>query len=264
MIKAKKHLGQNFLKSVKHISDVVLSADVSPDDIVLEIGPGKGALTEFLVKKAKKVIAIEKDEDLISYLNEKFKQEIESEKLVILNEDVLTFDLNNLPKEYKLVANIPFYITGAILEKFLESENQPKCLSLIVQKEVAERVVVRDGKQSILSISVAVFGQAKFVEKIPKRYFSPEPKVDSAILLIDEIKNPFKNKEEVSLFFKVLKAGFSQKRKTLIKNLLNLGVNKDILVTFFDESNLNHSVRAEKLDVSLWFLLYKFLYPHLK
>lgn len=257
MIKAKKHLGQNFLKSVKHISDVVLSADVSPDDIVLEIGPGKGALTEFLVKKAKKVIAIEKDEDLISYLNEKFKQEIESEKLVILNEDVLTFDLNNLPKEYKLVANIPFYITGAILEKFLESENQPKCLSLIVQKEVAERVVVRDGKQSILSISVAVFGQAKFVEKIPKRYFSPEPKVDSAILLIDEIKNPFKNKEEVSLFFKVLKAGFSQKRKTLIKNLSGLGINREVLKDKFKELGLDQNIRAEKLSLSDWFLLLK-------
>jgi 16S rRNA (adenine1518-N6/adenine1519-N6)-dimethyltransferase len=262
--KAKKYLGQNFLKPGKYINSVVSSANISEAGIVLEIGPGKGALTELLLEKAKTVIAVEKDADLIPVLSEKFKLEIENKKLSLLEDDILSFDLNKLPKNYKLVANIPFYITGAILEKFLESDNQPSILSLIVQKEVAERIVVRDGKQSILSVSVNVFGAPKMISKIPKRYFSPEPKVDSAILLIENIKNPFKNKEELSFFFKIVKTGFSQKRKTLINNLQNLGLDKSLLVDSFKKLNLSENIRAEKLSIDNWFNLLNLLYPHIK
>lgn len=264
MNRAKKHLGQNFLKPGKYINSVVSSANISGDDVVLEIGPGKGALTELLLQKAKTVIAVEKDKDLIPVLSLKFETEIKNQKLILLEEDILSFDLNKLPKNYKLVANIPFYITGAILEKFLESENQPQVLSLIVQKEVAERIVVRDGKQSILSVSVGVFGNPKMVSKIPKRYFSPEPKVDSAILLIENIKSPFKNKEELALFFKLVKAGFSQKRKTLINNLQNLGLGKALLINSFEKINLGENIRAEKLSIDNWFSLLIILYPHIK
>jgi len=255
-MRAKKHLGQNFLKSGKALRDIILSAKISEKDVVLEIGPGKGALTEKVLESAGKVIAIEKDEDLIPILEEKFAEEIKNKKLILLKDDVLTFDLSKLPKKYKIVANIPFYITGAILEKFLESKRQPECMALIVQKEVAERVVARDGKESILSMSVRIFGEPKFVAKIPARYFSPEPKVDSAILLIENIKNTLKEKDK-DRFFTFVKKGFSQKRKTLLKNLSGLGLPKELLEVKFKELNINPNIRAEKLSVSDWVLLSK-------
>ncbi|MDQ5883183.1 MAG: rRNA (adenine1518-N6/adenine1519-N6)-dimethyltransferase [Patescibacteria group bacterium] len=255
-MKAKKHLGQNFLKSGKALRDIVLAAKISEKDIVVEIGPGKGALTEKVLESAGKVIAIEKDRDLIPILEEKFQEEIKSKKLTLLEDDVLTFDLSKLPKNYKIVANIPFYITGAILEKFLESKNQPSVMALIVQKEVAERVVARDGKESILSMSVRVFGDPKFIGKIPARYFSPEPKVDSAILLIENIKNTLKDNEK-DVFFKFVKAGFSQKRKTLLKNLTGLGLKRELLEEKFKELCIDPTIRAEKLSLEMWLSLIK-------
>ncbi len=253
-MKAKKHLGQNFLKSGKALRDIILAAKISEKDTVVEIGPGKGALTTKILESAGKVIAIEKDRDLIPGLTEAFQEDIKNKKLVLLEDDILTFDLTKLPKKYKVVANIPFYITGAILEKFLESDHQPECMALIVQKEVAERVVARDGKESILSMSVRVFGEPKFVGKIPARYFSPEPKVDSAILLIENIKNMLKNKEKDE-FFKFVKAGFSQKRKTLLKNLTGLGIKRELLEEKFKELNIDPTIRAEKLSLQTWLSL---------
>lgn len=253
-MKAKKHLGQNFLKSGKALRDIILAAKISDKDVVVEIGPGKGALTTKVLESAGKVIAIEKDRDLIPGLAEIFQEDIKNKKLVLLEDDILTFDLSKLPKKYKVVANIPFYITGAILEKFLESDYQPECMALIVQKEVAERVVARDGKESILSMSVRVFGDPKFVGKIPARYFSPEPKVDSAILLIENIKNRLKNKEKDE-FFKFVKAGFSQKRKTLLKNLTGLGFKRELLEEKFKELGIDPTIRAEKLTLEAWLSL---------
>ncbi len=257
-MKAKKHLGQNFLKSGKALRDIILATGITEADTVVEIGPGKGALTVKLLESAGKVIAIEKDTDLIPVLTEMFQDAIASKKLVLLQDDILTFDISKLPKSYKLVANIPFYITGAILEKFLESHNQPACMGLIVQKEVAERVVARDGKESILSMSVRVFGEPKFVDKIPARYFSPEPKVDSAILLIDHIEHKLKNKEK-ELFFKLVKAGFAQKRKTLLKNLGGAGFDKEKLEVLVNSLGFPATVRAENLKISDWISLVKSL-----
>ena len=250
-MKAKKHLGQNFLKSGKALTDIILAAKISDKDTVVEIGPGKGALTRKVLDHAGKVIAIEKDKDLFPNLQEVFQEEIKNKKLILLEDDVLNFDISKLPKKYKVVANIPFYITGAILEKFLESKNQPTTMALIVQKEVAERIVARDGKESILSMSVRVFGEPKFVSKIPARYFSPEPKVDSAIILIENIKNNLKTQEK-DKFFKFVKSGFSQKRKTCIKNLGNLGYKKEDLEKVFESVGLSNTIRAEKLTLSDW------------
>ena len=250
-MKAKKHLGQNFLKSGKALTDIVLSAKISDKDTIVEIGPGKGALTRKVLEHAGKVIAIEKDKDLLPSLQETFKEEIKNKKLILLDDDILNFDISKLPKKYKVVANIPFYITGAILEKFLESKNQPTTMALIVQKEVAERIVARDGKESILSMSVRVFGDPKFVSKIPARYFSPEPKVDSAIILIENIKNNLKTQEK-DKFFKFVKSGFSQKRKTCLKNLGNLGYKKEDLEKVFEAVGLSSTIRAEKLALSDW------------
>lgn len=253
---AKKHLGQNFLKSNKALADIISSAEISEKDVVLEVGPGKGALTEKLLEKAGKVIAIEKDRELIPFLEEKFAEEIKNKKLILKEGDILTYDLSKIPKSYKVVANIPFYITGAIIECFLESLNQPSKMALIIQKEVAERIVVRDGKESILSMSVKVFGEPKYISKIPARYFSPEPKVDSAILLIDKIQKPFGGKKvKKEKFFKLVKAGFSQKRKTLLKNLANNGFDKEKLESILIKLGHKIDVRAEKLAFKDWEVL---------
>lgn len=250
----KKHLGQNFLKSIKHINEVIIASKIEESDYVLEIGPGKGALTKKLLEKAKMVIAIEKDRDLIPFLEEKFHDDLQDGKLKIEEADVLDFELAKLPKKYKLVANIPFYITGAIIEKFLESKNQPSLMTLIVQKEVADRIVARDEKESILSLSVKVFGEPKYIGKIPARYFSPPPKVDSAIISIEKIKTKLSD-EDLSKFFKLVKAGFSQKRKTLIKNLSNTGISKDILRDNLLNMGLDENIRAEDLKIKDWISL---------
>ncbi len=258
-MKAKKSLGQNFLKSKSVVSDIVKTAKINPEDIVLEIGPGKGVLTEALLEKAKKVIAIEKDDQLFFLLKEKFKDEIKSGKLELINEDVLKI---NPPKyglnkgEYLLVANIPYYITGEILSSFLESTYQPKRIVLMVQKEVAKRIVAQDKKGSILSISVKVYGKPKYIQKVPARNFSPAPNVDSAILLIDNISSKFKNQNEEKKFFEILKKGFVHKRKLLISNLKLLpNIDSKKLEQIFLECNIPTKNRPENLSVNDWLCL---------
>ena len=242
-MRPKKSLGQNFLKSKKAIGDMVRAAGVSRGDTVLEIGPGKGILTESLLEAGAKVVAVETDRELIPFLQEKFAEYLESKQLEIIEADILEFDVNL--KQYKLVANIPYYITGAIIRKFLESDFQPTSMTLLVQKEVAERIVARDGKESILSISVKAYGEPSIISKVSKRYFTPEPKVDSAIIHIAHIsKDNFKKVTEKA-FFKVVKAGFAQKRKTLGKNLSQIGAK---LPNWLPEK-----VRAEDIKLSDWF-----------
>lgn len=254
-MKAKKHLGQNFLKSKTALSKIAGSAELSEKDLVLEIGPGKGALTEKLLESGARVLAIEKDRDLIPFLEEKFQKEILNKKLEIIEDDILKFEPEKhglVGGKYKLVANIPYYITGAIFEKFLDGEQKPSVITLVVQKEVAERACSKDGKESILSISVKVYGYPKLVAKIPARYFSPEPKVDSAILCVKNIKNPFKNNAEKEKFFKILKAGFSSKRKVLKNNLQKAGFSKEKLEKTLHELSLSSQIRAEKVTLSDW------------
>jgi 16S rRNA (adenine1518-N6/adenine1519-N6)-dimethyltransferase len=219
---AKKHLGQNFLKSKPALHAMCEAGGVNEKDIILEIGPGKGALTEKLLEKAGVVIAVEKDIDLFNFLQEKFRGEIKSGKLILIKDDILDFNPATyylLPTTYKVIANIPYNITGAIIKKFLSCNEQPQTMVLLVQKEVAERIVARDGKESILSLSVKAYGTPKYIMKVGKRFFSPEPKVDSAILLINNISKNFFDKISEEAFFEIIKAGFAHKRKVLIANL---------------------------------------------
>ena len=163
---AKKHLGQNFLKSKKAIYAMIDAASVSSEDLVVEIGPGKGAITGPLLERASKVVAFEKDKDLIPLLENMYAQ---TGKLSLYEQDVLEFDSGLLrlhAKSYKVVANIPYYITGAIFRHFLESSFQPTSMTLLVQKEVAERIVCRDGKESILSLSIKAYGNPRYVLKV--------------------------------------------------------------------------------------------------
>jgi 16S rRNA (adenine1518-N6/adenine1519-N6)-dimethyltransferase len=218
----KKSLGQNFLKSGLALRKIVEAGEITSDDVILEIGPGKGALTGKLLEGAKIVIAVEKDHGLVEFLKRKFEKEIAKKKLILTEGDILQFDIRALGVlRYKVIANIPYNITGAILKKFLGGLHQPERMILMVQHEVARRIVARDGKESILSISVKAYGEPKLVMKVPARYFAPSPKVDSAIVAIKDIsRKTFKeNGIEESRFWEVVKTGFSRKRKMLSGNL---------------------------------------------
>lgn len=256
MHRAKKELGQNFLKSKVAINKIVDVGELSAKDTVLEIGPGKGVLTKALLDTGCRVLAIEKDTELVTYLKEVFVQEITSGKLLLIENDIRNFDRDIaplLPKGYKLIANIPYYITGEILETFLSGTHKPERIVVLVQKEVAQRIVARDGKESILSMSVKVFGTPKLVMNVSKKYFSPAPKVDSAILLITNVTSRLSQVDEKK-FFTLVKAGFAHKRKQLIPNLASL-VPKEMLSRFLIEHGHPLSVRAEELSVEDWIFL---------
>jgi 16S rRNA (adenine1518-N6/adenine1519-N6)-dimethyltransferase len=259
--KAKKSLGQNFLKSADALRKIILAGGVNQNDVVLEIGPGKGALTEKILEAGGKVLAVEKDDDLLEFLTGKFHQQIANESLHLVHDDILEFDpkSNGLKKgEYKIIANIPYNITGAILKKFLTNENNPERMVLMVQNEVAKRIVARDNKESLLSISVKAYGEPSVVTKVPARYFSPAPKVDSAVILIKNIsKNLFiSEKMEEIKFWTLLKTGFAHKRKVLAGNLRDLNQEFDWQKALID-INLSPKTRAEDLKLTDWIKLYK-------
>lgn len=249
---AKKSLGQNFLHAPQAISAMVHAGNISKDDTVLEVGPGKGALTIKLLETGAKVIAIEKDDRAIPFLKEKFNKEIENGKLEIIRGDVLSFDEtkdNRLQNDYVIIANIPYYISGEFLEKFLSSKNQPKRMVVMVQKEVAKRIV--DEKESILSISVKVYGRPKYITSVPRKFFRPIPNVDSAILLIDEISKSFFDQIDEKRFFEVIKAGFLHKRKLVIRNLEEK-IDKKDLEKLWQEENWKKELRAEEMTLPMW------------
>lgn len=253
MIKAKKSLGQNFLNSKPVLQKMVLAGDVTNKDTVVEVGPGEGSLTQVILETGAKVIAIEKDDRLISVLKEKFTLEIESGQFTLIHGDALEFDISRFKIQdlrFKLIANIPYYITGLLLRYFLESETPPEKIVLLVQKEVAERIVARDKKESILSLSVKYFGTPKYILKVSKTLFRPKPKVDSAIILIDNIKNK-QTINEREAFFKLIKAGFTQKRKLVIKNLENV-LPKESLVVAFKKTAISEKSRAENISIEKW------------
>lgn len=255
MIK-KKSLGQNFLKNPKIAEDMAFFGETEKDDLVLEIGPGEGIMTNLLLQKGADVIAIEKDQRLIPILEEKFLKEINSNQLKILNSDALEFDFDKIPKKYKIIANIPYYITGHLIRKIFDGKNLPESVTLLIQKEVAERIIAKNGKESLLSISVKVYGNPNYVKTVKKGNFSPSPKVDSAIIHIDNIslKN-FKNLDK-NKFFEVIKCGFAHKRKILIGNLSEkFGRNKTSQI--FSKLGMNIDSRAEDLKIEDWIRISK-------
>lgn len=256
-INAKKSLGQNFLKSEKVLLEIVKTADLKNTDIVIEVGPGKGALTKHLINVAKKVVAIEKDHRLISFLNDLFKEEISEGKLEIIEGSVLDYDLRNVcskEKSYKVVANIPYYITGKIIPYFLASNYQPMEMTLLVQKEVAERIVAKKEKESILSLSVKSYGIPKQAFVVDKKNFSPVPKVDSAVIKISNIsKKYFNNDHELEKeFFRLLRIGFSSKRKKLTNNLKPFFGDNQKTKDALTKCGINIDARPENVALGEW------------
>ena len=263
-MRAKKSLGQNFLKSKIALRKIIEAGEVKKDDVILEIGPGKGVLTEKLLEYAGLVIAVEKDGGLYEFLKTKFKKEINNNTLILVCEDIFNFNTSNYNLEtrtYKIISNIPYNITGAILKKFLTVKNQPESMVLMVQNEVAKRIIGRD-KESLLSISVKAYGEPKMIMKVPARYFLPKPKVDSAIIAIKNIsRRLFENKKLVNVagrqvfegkFWEIVKTGFAHKRKKLSGNLKILLKNGSLASV----QGMGNK-RAEDLALSDWILLAK-------
>lgn len=251
---AKKSLGQNFIHAPHVISAMIHASDIKNDDHVLEIGPGKGVLTEKILEIGAKLIAVEKDDRAIPFLQDKFKEAIQNGQLSLIHDDALTFDPGKnglISGQYTIITNLPYYISGEFLRKYLEIEVKPKKIVVMLQKEVAKRIV--DSKESILSLSVKAFGQPKYIVSVPRKFFRPMPNVDSAVISIDNINdNMFKEGNiDVKKYFEIIKMGFSHKRKVLIKNLEEL-IPKDILKSIWERENIPLNIRAEDLSPEMW------------
>ena len=252
MMRAKKSLGQNFLMHARIAERIVLSAKLPPDSVVFEIGPGTGMLTRELLKRVGKVIALEADEELFLKLQTTFAPEITEHKLELTHGDIRTFDITSLPKGYSLVANIPYYLTGEIFRMFLESNNQPSTMALLVQKEVAERIALSK-KESILSLSVKAYGTPKREFVVPRGAFVPAPKVDSAVLTVSNIsRKNFSTREEEQYFFALIHAGFAHKRKFVRKNLAGFNLPLELLDALHPVGCPDAGARAEDLPLQSW------------
>ena len=272
-IKPKKSLGQNWLKDVKVLEKIIQASQLNKNDNILEIGPGKGVLTERLRACAGRIIMVEKDrylaesnarnfqlpllnfQSISDNLSYKFKN-----KSGVISGDVLKINLPELIKgnnfeNYKVVANIPYYITGKLIKLLLETEYSPEVMILLVQKEVAERICAQKGKMNILAVAVQYFGKAEIIDYVSRKSFEPVPRVDSAIIRIKlfhktKRKNLLKGRKE---FFSLVKIGFASKRKTLVNNLVNgLGISKEEAKDLIGKINKNKNIRAEALTINDW------------
>ncbi|MBI5457628.1 ribosomal RNA small subunit methyltransferase A [Candidatus Kaiserbacteria bacterium] len=254
-------LGQHFLTGMWAARSLAEAVKVRPGETILEIGPGKGALTRELLASGGTVLAVEKDGALVEGLLRTFASEVSSGALRVVAADIRDFEPSRYDLaagKYVLAANIPYYITGEIIRQFLETDIQPRAMALLVQKEVAERIIARpavggarNGKESILSLSVKAYGAPKIIAKVSRGNFSPPPSVDSAILLISDISKEFFNDLDERMFFKVVKAGFASKRKFLSSNLAAL-FGKDAVLRACKVCDLSERIRAEDVPLESW------------
>lgn len=254
----KKSLGQNFLQHASIAERMVDAAQVPLGTTVLEIGPGTGMLTRVLLTRGYSVIAIEADHELIPVLGKAFEAEIAGGKLTLMSGDVRTFDSGTISTPYAVIANIPYYITGEIVRKFLTAPHKPASMTLLVQKEVAQRIA-RSTKESLLSLSVKAFGTPRYCFTVPRGSFFPIPNVDSAVLSIDAIaSDSFPNATAQEWFFTVLHAGFAHKRKLLRRNLEEIAPEEEILHAF-EAAHIDIRARAEDILLASWKSLAKTL-----
>jgi len=264
-IRPSRRLGQNFLIDEKVLRKIIEAAELSKDDIVLEVGPGIGNLTAELAKRVKKVIAIEKDQKMVEILNE-LLEGWKVRNVKIVKADILKFSpkiYNLKSKIYKVVANIPYYLTSPLIRKFVETvEVKPQLLVLMVQKEVAQRICTKPPDMSILAVSVQFYAKAEIISFVSKKSFWPQPKVDSAIIKIIPRKSALPIRVNPLLFFKVVRAGFSQPRKQLANNFSKkLGIDKIKVREWLLKNKIQPTQRAETLNLEDWINLTKSLNP---
>lgn len=254
--KPKKNFGQNFLKSDKIAADIVASAEITPDDTIIEIGPGTGILTEQLVKTGATVFAIEKDFDLIKTLKRNIG---EPKNLKVIHQDALWFDLDTIKPPYKVVANIPYQITSPLIRKFIEGENKPEVIVMMVQKEVAERITAKPGNSSrgLLTIIVEYYARPEILFGVSKKEFYPVPKVDSAVIKLKTKILDVKTKDvNENAFFKIVKAGFSSKRQQIHNSLAaTMRMEKAETLGILNEAGIEPTLRAEDLTLENWIVL---------
>jgi len=250
----KKSLGQHWLKDrdvLQHIAD---SADIRPTDTVLEIGPGLGTLTSELLRQAEKVVAVELDDDLARKLPAQFP----GKNLQVVHQDILDFDLSTLPDDYVVVANVPYYITSKIIELLMNADNKPRTTVLLIQKEVAERLAAKPGNMSILAVSAQLYADIEVGDVVPAHFFTPPPKVDSQVIILNTRPQAFIPKDEEKAFFRVVKAGFSAKRKMLRGSLSGgLSISKAEADALLIQAGIDPNARAESLSLEQWNALAK-------
>ncbi len=250
----KKSLGQHWLHNREVLSHIADCAELSSADTVLEIGPGLGTLTSELLRRAQKVIAVEFDEELARKLPGQFP----GKNLDVIQSDILSFDLTTLPKNYKVVANVPYYITSKIVQLLMTAENKPSIAVLLVQKEVAERLAARPGNTSVLAVSAHLFAEVTLGDVVPAELFTPPPKVDSQVVVLKTRSTSLLTNISEKAFFRVVKAGFSAKRKKLRSSLAGgLGITKEQAVDYLKAVGISPEVRAESLSLENWIDLTK-------
>ncbi len=258
-IKNNKSLGQHWLRDRDVLSHIADCADLNKNDTVLEIGPGLGTLTSELLRQAGKVVAVEYDGELARKLPGQFP----GKNLEVINADILDFNLNDLPSGYKVVANVPYYITSKIVQMLMTAENKPSITVLLVQKEVAERLASKPGQMSILAVSAQVFADVSLGDMVPASLFTPPPKVDSQVVILKTRKDSFFKDINEADFFRVVKAGFSAKRKKLRSSLSGgLKITKSEVELILEKAGINPDMRAEALNLDDWTKLTKIISPN--
>lgn len=245
----KKQFGQNFLFDQNSVKKIIDAAEIGPNDIIVEVGPGVGNLTQELAKTARQVIAIENDRSMLTILGDIFGS---AANVKIIDADILKFDETTLPGGYKVVANLPFYLAAPAIRKFLESKNPPRSLALIIQKEVAQRIAASPPQMSLLAVSVQFYARAKIISYINKGSFWPAPKIDSAIIKIVPQKFDCL-KDFVEKFFLVVRAGFLHPRKQLANNLAEgLGIGREEAENLLGANGIDKTRRAQTLTIEEW------------
>ena len=248
-IKNDKSLGQHWLRDREALGHIADCAELSRDDTVLEIGPGLGTLTSELLRQSGKVIAVEFDSELARKLPAQFP----GTNLEVIQGDILKFDLSNLPNGYKVVANIPYYITSKIIQMLMTATNKPSIVVLLIQKEVAQRLAAQPGDMSILGISAQVYANVSLGNIVKAKLFTPPPKVDSQVVILKTRFEPFLTDISETDFFHVVKAGFSAKRKMLRSSLSGgLNISKTEVEIILKKADINPNDRAETLDLQAW------------
>ncbi|HVX47743.1 MAG TPA: 16S rRNA (adenine(1518)-N(6)/adenine(1519)-N(6))-dimethyltransferase RsmA [Candidatus Saccharimonadales bacterium] len=248
----KKSLGQHWLRDGAALQAMCDAADLRPDDFVLEIGPGLGTLTELLVKRADNVVAVEFDGKLADELPSR----VAADNLGVVHQDILSFDLTRLPPDYKLIANIPYYLTSNLIRAISETSNPPLMAAILVQKEVAERVAAKPGAMSLLSVTAQFYWEVSLGREVPAELFEPPPKVDSQILVMNRRPQPLFN-VDTKAFFRLAKAGFAQRRKTLLNSLAaGLHLDRTEVQKWLESVGIDPKRRAQTLSLDEWHALY--------
>ena len=245
----KKSLGQHWLKDPDVLADIADAAELTDDDTVLEIGPGLGTLTSRLLARAGRVVAVEFDKDLARKLPAQFP----GKNLEVINQDILQFDTTKLPQDYKAVANVPYYITSKIIQLLSESPHPPKTMVLLVQKEVAERLAAGPGDYSVLAVATQVYYRVELAAIVPAELFTPPPKVDSQVVIMHRLDTPLIDSVNRAEFFRLVKAGFSAKRKKLRSSLAGgLHLEKPAVELLLSQSGISLDMRAEDVTIDQW------------